>query len=58
VTIPANTTATVAMPAQDMASVYVDGRQAEKAHDVKFTGMNSGAAEFEVPSGTYEFETK
>lgn len=58
VTIPANTTATVAMPAAGESSVYVNGRQAQKTDLVKFVRMNAGAAEFDVPSGTYEFVAK
>jgi len=58
VTIPANTTATVAMPAADAASVFESGRPVAKAPGVKFTRMDNGAAMFDIGSGTYEFETK
>jgi alpha-L-rhamnosidase len=58
VTIPANTTATVAMPAADVSSVYEGGRRAVKSPGVKFLRMEAGAAVFEVASGTYNFETK
>jgi len=58
VTIPANTTATVVIPAADVSSVYESGRRATKAQGVKFLHMNFNAAVFEVASGTYSFETK
>jgi alpha-L-rhamnosidase len=58
VTIPANTTATVAMPAADASSVFESGRAAEKVRGIKFVRMDAGAALFEAGSGTYEFETK
>jgi len=58
VTIPANTTATVAIPAADASSVYESGRRAMKVPGVKFLRMDPRAAVFEVPSGKYSFETK
>jgi alpha-L-rhamnosidase len=58
VTIPANTTATIAMPAADVSSVLESGRQAERVPGVKFLRMDGGAAMFEVASGSYDFETK
>jgi alpha-L-rhamnosidase len=58
VTIPANTTATVVMPAADVVSVFESGRQVEKAPGVKVLRWPRALAEFEVASGTYDFETK
>jgi alpha-L-rhamnosidase len=58
VTIPANTTATVSIPAAELSSVFEGGRPAIKAQGVNFLRMDSGAAVFEVASGTYHFETK
>lgn len=53
VTIPPNTTATVYVPAKDAASVTESGKPAAKS--LKFARMESGAAVFEVGSGTYSF---
>ena len=58
VTIPANTTATVVMPAAEGSSVFESGRRVGKAPGVKFIRRDAGAAVFEVASGTYDFETK
>jgi alpha-L-rhamnosidase len=58
VTIPANTTATVVMPAADVTSVFESGRRVEKAPGVKVLRWPRALAEFEVASGTYDFETK
>jgi alpha-L-rhamnosidase len=58
VTIPANTTATVAVPVTGLASGIRLGHAAEKAQGVKFTGIENGAVMLEVPSGTYSFESK
>ena len=55
VTIPANTTATVCVPATDAASVREGGRPAGKARGVKFLRTESGRALFEVGSGRYVF---
>jgi len=55
VTVPANTTAAVHMPARDMASVTVDGETATKAAAVRSLGMRDGRAAFEVGSGRYVF---
>jgi alpha-L-rhamnosidase len=55
VTIPANTTATVHVPAKDAAAVTESGKPASTAEGVKFLRMENGAALFEVGSGTYRF---
>jgi alpha-L-rhamnosidase len=54
VTIPANTTATVYVPAKD-SSVTESGRPAAGARGVKFLRMERGAAVYEVGSGSYSF---
>jgi alpha-L-rhamnosidase len=54
-TIPANTTATVFVPAKDAASATESGKPAEKAEGVKFMRMENGAAVYEVGSGCYRF---
>ena len=53
--IPANTTATVYVPTQDVASVLEGGQPAAAAAGVKFLRMENGAAVFAVASGHYEF---
>ena len=58
VTIPANTTATVYVPAKDAASVMESGRQASTSSGVKFVRMEDGAAVFVVQSGKYSFESR
>lgn len=53
--IPANTTATVYVPAASVDRVTADGRHASSYQGVKFIGMQDGCAVFEVGSGTYVF---
>jgi alpha-L-rhamnosidase len=57
VTIPANTTATICVPAKDAAGVTESGKPATQAKGVKFVRMENGAALYEVGSGTYRFES-
>jgi alpha-L-rhamnosidase len=57
VTIPANTTATVYVPAEDEASVTESGLAAAKANGVKFLRMENNAAAYAVGSGTYRFQS-
>lgn len=55
VTLPANTRATVHVPASAAEKVTESGVQASKADDVKFLRMENGCAVYEVGSGTYKF---
>jgi alpha-L-rhamnosidase len=55
VTIPANTTATVYVPAKDASGVTESGSSAMEARGVKFLRRESGAAVYEVASGCYRF---
>ena len=55
VTIPANTTATVCVPAKDAAAVTEGGKPAAKANQVRFVRMEHDKAVFEVGSGKYSF---
>jgi alpha-L-rhamnosidase len=57
VTIPANTTARVYVPAKDETGVTESGQPAVKAKGVMFLRMESGAAVYEVGSGTYVFRS-
>jgi alpha-L-rhamnosidase len=57
VTIPANTTATVYVPAKDAAGVTESGKSAAEAEDVKLLRMENAAAVYAVGSGTYQFQS-
>src|SRR5262249_34569957 len=58
VTIPANTTATVYVPAAKEARVQEGGRPAEKAAGLRFLRREGNAAVYEAGSGTYRFEVR
>jgi alpha-L-rhamnosidase len=60
VVVPANTTATVCLPAKDAASVTESGMPASQADGVKFLQQEEDAVDFEIGSGAYHFvaETK
>ena len=55
VTIPANTSATVFMPAKDASDVQESGKPAKSSVGVQFLRMEDGAAVFLVQSGKYRF---
>jgi len=55
VTVPANTTATVYVPATEADSVKEGGKKAGEAAGVAFLRYESGSAVFRVASGTYAF---
>jgi alpha-L-rhamnosidase len=55
VTVPANTTATVCIPAKDAASVTESGRSVESAEGVKFLRQEKDIIVVEVGSGDYKF---
>jgi alpha-L-rhamnosidase len=57
VTIPANTTATVYLPAGDAAAVTEGGNPIDKVKGVKFLRMEDGAAVYGVGSGSYRFQS-
>lgn len=58
VTVPANTTATVYVPAKNADAVTEGGVPASQASGVKFLKMENGAAVFSVESGRYSFATR
>jgi alpha-L-rhamnosidase len=58
VTIPANTTATVYVPAGDIESITEGGRPAVKAGSVSLLRMEDDSAVFAVGSGNYRFVSK
>jgi alpha-L-rhamnosidase len=55
ISIPANTTATVFVPAPDPKSVMESGKPAANAPGVEFLRMEGNAAIYEIGSGTYQF---
>jgi alpha-L-rhamnosidase len=58
VQLPANTTATILIPAVDVNSIFEDGKFATRASGLKFSGMGNGWAVFEAGSGIYNFEVR
>ncbi len=57
VSIPANATGTVYVPAKALSAVTESGSAVGKVAGVKFLRMEGGAAVFSVESGTYRFES-
>jgi len=55
VTVPANTTATVYLPASRRAGITEGGRSLDRAEAVRFLRMEPGRAVLEIGSGTYRF---
>ena len=55
VRVPANTTAMVFVPTDDVARVLEGGKAAVKAEGVVFRRMENAAAVFEIDSGSYHF---
>ena len=53
--IPANTTATVYVPAASADQVTEGGQPVANSKDVKFLRLEAGAAVFAVPAGAYRF---
>ncbi len=58
VTVPANTTATVYVPAANPAAVQESGKPAAESEGVKLLKAEGGEAAFEVQSGSYRFTVK
>jgi hypothetical protein len=56
--IPANTTATIYMPAAAVETVTESGHPAASAPGVTFLRLESGAAVYEVGSGAYQFASE
>jgi alpha-L-rhamnosidase len=53
--IPANTTATIFVPAKDAASVTESGQPAARAEGVTLLRTEPGLVVFHVGSGSYQF---
>jgi len=58
VTVPPNSTATVYVPAGQVADVTEGGRSIDRARGVKLVALQDGCAVFEVGSGRYEFVSR
>jgi alpha-L-rhamnosidase len=58
VTIPANTTATVFVPAKSAGDVTESGKPVSQSSGVKFLREENGRAIYEIASGEYKFESK
>jgi alpha-L-rhamnosidase len=58
ITIPANTTATVCVPASDVSKVREGNALAKRVSGVRYLRQEAGNAVFEVGSGTYKFTVK
>ncbi len=57
VTIPANTTATVYLPAKDVKSVTESGQPVAQAEGIKFLRQENDQVVFQVGSGNYMFNS-
>jgi alpha-L-rhamnosidase len=57
-TIPANTSATLHLPAKDKDSITEGGEPLAKVKGLQFWRMTGDRAEIEVPAGTYRFVSK
>ncbi|MDG1356895.1 MAG: family 78 glycoside hydrolase catalytic domain [Akkermansiaceae bacterium] len=55
VTIPANSTATVYVPAQQASDVRESGKRIGEAEGIQFLRMENGRAVYKVGSGSYNF---
>ena len=57
-TVPANTSATVYLPAHDAASITERGRKLGHSKEVRFLRMEGDRAVLAVQSGVYQFKSK
>ena len=57
ITVPANTTATVWVPAKNPTLVSEGAKATEQSNNLKYLRMENGAAVYEVASGTYHFNS-
>ena len=58
ITVPANTTATVYVPAKDASQVTENGQPVENVDGLTFLHAENGYAMFEVMSGSYLFSSR
>ena len=57
ITVPANTTATIYVPAKDVSHVTENGQPVENSNLMTFLKMEDGCAVFVLKSGSYAFST-
>jgi len=57
VTIPANTSATVHLPAKSVEAITESGKPAGQSKDMRFLRFEKGIATFEVGGGSYQFQS-
>lgn len=57
VAIPANTSATVHVPAKSVEAVTESGKPAGQSTDMRFLRFEKGVATFEVGGGSYQFQS-
>jgi hypothetical protein len=58
VEIPANTTATIFLPANNLLSVMENNSSIANRSDIKFAGFENGKVKLNVGSGAYKFSVK
>ena len=58
ITVPANTTATVYVPAKDVSHVTENGHPIEKVGGITFLRVENGSAVFNVKAGSYSFSSQ
>ena len=58
ISIPANTSARIFIPASSIEDVTASGKSLPKADDVQIIGWRDGTMIVEVPSGEYQFKSK
>jgi alpha-L-rhamnosidase len=54
-TVPANTTATLYLPASSEKAITEGGKPVKGVNGIKFLNYQNGKAVFELQSGTYQF---
>ena len=58
VTVPANTTATIYVPAEDVSHVTESGQPLENVNGVTFLRMEKGSPFFTSPRASYDFSSR
>jgi alpha-L-rhamnosidase len=58
IAVPANTTATVYVPAKDVSHVTENGHSVEKVPGITFLRTENGFAVFDVQAGSYSFSSQ
>jgi alpha-L-rhamnosidase len=58
ITVPANTTATIYVPANDKSQAIESSERAENVNGITFLRMENGFAVFDILSGSYSFSSR